>query len=343
VAVLVGFISNTFNSKNSAMKNALLVFIGVTIAPLIYSCTYHKQPNVYVYTFESPAVIKPADSKKLIEKFLGTRDVGDLYKSDENTVYFVSKEDVSETFEQDLNNGNFTYNKSMKKYTGNYVPQLPSKEEAIRLSEDFLSKNALSPRNSNELKMVHFGGLRASSVIDGKKAGPVIDELATVNFGRVIDNIPVIGPGSKIVVNLGDKGEVIGLIHRWRELSAASKKEVQPEEMISQQEAEEMAKRQIMAEYGKSASYKILGSNRAYYDNNGKILQPVYMFETTISIESKDQRIKPFDYLCVIPMLKNSPEPLNLTAVDPKAKGLIKNIRRGEKVPNPNIDKSVTD
>ena len=52
------------------------------------------------------------------------------------------------------------------------------------------------------------------------------------------------------------------------------------------------------------------------------------MFEVAITM--RDQKAKPFNYLCVIQGLKNSPEPLQLTAVDPRAKELIKNIKRGE-------------
>jgi hypothetical protein len=235
---------------------------------------------------------------------------------------------VSETFEHDLNNGNFTFNKSMKKYGGDYAPRLPGKDEARKLAEEFLRGNSLMPKNRDELTLVHFGGLRSSSVIGGKKAGPVIDKLVTLSYGRTIDQVPVIGPGSKLVVSLGEKGEVMGMIRRWRELAPGSRKEVQAEETVSQQEAEELAKRQILSEYGEGTEYKVLGSGKAYYDNNGTILQPVYTFETAITL--RDQKVKPFNYLCVIPALKKSPEPLNLTAVDPKAKEMIKNIKQGE-------------
>jgi hypothetical protein len=325
------------------MKRTPLILIGAVIALSGFSCRRSEQTpppppppakeNAFVYTFEGPATRTVDDSKKLIEKFLGSRDLTNLYKSDENTVYYTSKDDVTETFENDLNNGNFTFNRSMQKYAGTNAPELPGKDEALRLAEEFLSKNGLSPRNKSEMTMVHFGGVRAEAVIDGKKAGPIIDKLLTVTYGRRVDDVPVIGPGSKVVVNIGNKGEVMGAIYRWRELNAGSKKQVQPEEMISQQEAEEQAKRQIITEYGEGTSYKILGSGRGYYDNNGKILQPVYTFE--VGITMRDQKVRPFNYLCVIQTLRNSPEPLNLTAVDPRAKATIRSIQRGETPPTP--------
>jgi hypothetical protein len=273
--------------------------------------------------------MSPEDSKKLLKRLLDVSAPGDLYRSNENTVYYVSPKDVTETFECDLNNGNFTYNKSLKKYAGDYAPKLPTQEEALKEAEQFLNTQELLPKNRNELTLAHFGGLRSTSVIGGKRAGPVIDKLVTLSYGRTIDNTPVIGPGSKIVVNLGDKGEVMGLIRRWREVSASSRKLVPPEELVSQQEAEERANRQIVSEYGDASSHKILGSRRAYYDNNGSILQPVYAFEVAVTL--RDPKVRPFNYLCVIPMMKNSPEPLNLTGIDPRAKEMIKNGKPGEK------------
>lgn len=318
------------------MKKTLSILIVSAIALTLYACKPKgEQPppkeSVFVYTFEAPAKGTVEDSKKLVEKFIGSRDLGNLYKSDENTVYYASKDDASETFENDLNNGNFTFSRSLKQYMGTSAPQLPAREEAIKLAEEFLSKNGLMPKNRNELTLAHFGGLRAAAVIDGKKAGPVIDKLITVSYSRRVDDLPVIGPGSKVVVNIGNKGEVTGAIYRWRELNTASRKAVEVREAISQQEAEELAKRQIAAEFGADASYKITKSGRAYYDNNGGILQPVYMFETDIT--SRDQDVAPFSYLCVIPLLRNSPEPLNLTALDPRAKESLKMLKKGETPP----------
>jgi hypothetical protein len=327
------------------MKTVLFFFLSLAFALFIESCVSYQErlpatkENLYVYTLESPKTMSPGDIKPLIQKYLGVSDIPDLHKSDDNTVYFVSDADVNETLQVNLSNRNLTFNKGKKAAID--VPELPSREKAIKRAEDFLGDNALLPRNREELKLAHFGGLRSSSVSDGKKVGPIIDEMVIVTYGRMIDNLPVIGPGSKIVVKLGDHGEVMGLIYRWREIK--SKESVKPEATFSMQQAEEMAKRQILMEYGPETSYKILGSGKAYYDNNGSILQPVYVFETSINMQRRDEHVKPFNYLCVIPMLKISPEPLNLTAIDPKAKTQIKTIKRGEKLDQEGGKRAVND
>ena len=322
------------------MNKLLLLLVGIiVIASQGWAQQRSSTDAIYVYTFEPLSLIARDNSKSLIEKFLGMRDVEDLYRSTDNTVYYVSKQDVSETFEHDLTTENFTFNKSMRKYAGNFVPQLPEAQQSVFLAEEFLRRHGIAPRDRSQLKMVHLGGLRSTGVIDGRRAGAVIDELVTVNFGRVVDGVPVIGPGSKIVVNVGDKGEIMGAIRRWRELNYATKTTVRPEERWSLQEAEEMARQQIIAEYGEGTSYRILASGKRYYDNNGKVLQPVYAFEVEIVL--KDQKVSPFNYLCVIPMLRQSPEPLNLTAVEPTAKRLLSSPRRDQEAPT--LDRTLND
>jgi len=285
---------------------------------------------VYIYSLETPSGLSKESTRALITKFTGDKDPGELVQSDDSILYYVSKNDLNTTFEQDLKTGNFTFNKSMNRYMGDYAPKLPDMNQAVEISEKFLRENQLYPQNGAELKLVHKGGLRSQGVVDGKKGGPIVDKLITLTYGRVLDSLPVIGAGSKIVVNLGDSGEVAGMVRRWREVKPGQRKEVAPEEMFTEEEATELARRQIATEYGANTPYKINTVSKAYYDNNGRILQPVYSFETTITLEG-DKNTRPFSYLCVIPMLKNSPEPLQLITVDARAKELIKSRKAGEK------------
>lgn len=280
---------------------------------------------VYIYEFEKGAPLSADNTKKLIADFLGNQPTTDLFVSKEdNIAYFVSPADVNTTLEQDLNNGNIAFSKLTQAYLGDLKPQLPSGQDAVRIGEKFLKEKGLFPKNAGELKLVHTGGVRAQTA-----KGPIIDKMVTLTYARVVDSMQVIGAGSKIVVNIGDKGDVVGLIRRWRELNTGGRKEVKAEEMISQEEATALAKRQIAQEFGEKAGYDFKEIRKSYYDNNGGILQPVYVFETVVTLRSQDKiQIPPVSYLCVIPLLKQSPEPLNLTKTDPRAKELIKNIDR---------------
>jgi len=299
------------------------------------SCKNQGRQNterpLYLYSLITPEGLSQQTARSLIINFLGEKDPTGIVQSDDKFIYYVSKNDLNTTFEEDLNTGNFTFSRNMNKYMGDYAPKLPSPNQSVEISEAFLKKNQIYPKNGAELKIVHEGGVRSQAVVGGKKGGPIVDKLITLTYGRIMDSLPVLGPGSKLVVNLGDSGEVVGLIHRWREINPGKTRKLEAEEMISREEALELAKKQIATEYGANTTYKINSESMAYYDNNGSILQPVYSFETTINLTETDKNVKPLQYLCIIPILKNSPEPLQLIAVDSKARELIKSGSQNKK------------
>lgn len=273
--------------------------------------------SVFVYPLEKTTETSTA---QLARQYLGTSELQAVHRT-EDTIYLASKDD-STRLEHNLVTGDFRFERGLERYLGDFAPKLPSADEAVRATYDFLKQNGILPRNTEELKLAHVGGLRAQSVADGKNAGPVIDKLVTLTYSRVIDGVPVIGPGSKLVVNLGEGGEVVSLARHWREVSLDARKEVSEKEVLNDDEVYALAKRQILSQFGQEALFEVRGKGLAYYDNNGGILQPVMMFETQVI--TSDDGVVPTNYLCVIPLLRDSPEPLNLTALDPKAKELIK-------------------
>lgn len=312
------------------MKNLIIFCLYLSPFFLLVGCngcrSEKAQLPMYVYIFEKNTPFDISTTKELIGKFIDEKDMNNLIKSSENKVYFTSTKDLNINFEHDLNNGNFTFNKALSKYMGEYIPKLPSSEEARKISLDFLTNQKILPRNKEELKLLHEGGLR-TTMTDGKKQGVIIDKILKLTYGRILDSLPVIGSGSKIVIKVGENGEILGLIYRWREFNNSARKRIDISELISQETAELLAKQQISKEFGKQSSYKTNSISRVYYDNNGSIIQPVYSIETTVNLGSKNTQ--PFTYLCIIPMLKNSPEPIILNKIDPRSKELIRNIKKG--------------
>jgi hypothetical protein len=311
------------------IKNLLLVTIILSVNACKCKSDVKQNGAVYVYTFEKGNQVTTGDSKKMITQYMGIANPHELTVSaDENIAYFVADEDLNITFEQDLNNGNFEFSKITKAYLDNDALKLPSEEEAIIIAKDFLKTNGIAAKNDAEIRLVHSGGIRSQSIVNGKQGGPIIDKVRTLTYGRIIDSLPVIGAGSKIIIQIGDKGQVLGVTRKWRELKTADKKEIEAEKMIGVKEAGELAKRQIAVEFGANASFEISSTQKSYYDGNGNILQPVWAFNTVVNLNGKDRNIQPVKYLCIIPMLKNSPEPIKLTAVDPRAKEMLKDTKQ---------------
>ncbi|HMW49160.1 MAG TPA: hypothetical protein PKC70_12745, partial [Cellvibrionaceae bacterium] len=273
-------------------------------------------PDLALYQFARTPVKTVDSTLASMKQFIGETPTA-AKADDDNTVRFVSDKDVNTTFEQNLATGDLRFQRNFSAYLGDFKPTLPTSDEAIKIAQTFLAANGLQAANERELTVAHVGGLRASSMI-GDKPGPVIDKLVTVNFARQVNDLPVIGPGSKMVVNIGNKGEIIGVIRHWREL--AGSKKVSGADTYSIDEAKRIALAQMSKEFGSTSDFEILQSKIAYYDNNGVYLQPVYAFETrVVNHELGDT----FNYVSVVPAIINAPEALNLRQTEQIAKDLI--------------------
>ncbi|TAN70719.1 MAG: hypothetical protein EPN17_04435 [Methylobacter sp.] len=278
--------------------------------------------SLFLYSFEPTPVLNVDVSKTLMQQFLGGEPVDRLNPSPDKTVRYVSPKDVNTTFEHNLVTGDISFHRNFARYMGDFAPVLPSTEEAINAVNVFLQENKLSPANPAELKIAHVGGLRATTMINEKESGPVIDKLITLTYSREVNGLPVIGPGSKMILDVGEKAEILSLTRHWRELSPKAR-ELSQREIYSLDQAQQLAKLQISKEFGEMATFELLGSQTAYFDNNGRLLQPVYAFQAKIFLP--DQQTQAFEYVSVIPAMRRPPEQLNLTKLDTKALRVIKN------------------
>ena len=292
-------------------------FIPVALT-LVLGIAGHSQAAVstnglVVYNFQKTEAATLSTSAVYQKQFLGTGDR--LAASEDGVVRYVSPRDVNTTLEHNLATGDISFNRNFSRYLGAFVPKLPSGDEAQKYAETFLANNRLLPANRDELKVAHIGGLRASSVLSTGNAGPVIDKLVTLTYSRQLNGLPVIGAGSKIIVNIGDGGEVVSVTRRWRELDKPVA--LSSTEVLTESEAYDLVKRQILSEFGERSSFEVLQTQVAYFDNNGTSIQPVFAFQTKIQLA--DQKLPAVEYVGVIPAMRKPIEALNLTQNDPSA------------------------
>ncbi|HJH26025.1 MAG TPA: hypothetical protein C5S37_04445 [Methanophagales archaeon] len=96
---------------------------------------------------------------------------------------------------------------------------LPEKEDAKDIATAYLTEKGLLPEDA-QVKMVVSDQLSRKNT----STGEIVENSDTnlqVIFGRELDGVPVIGPGSKLKVYIGDGGEVIGVHKVWRKLEAS--------------------------------------------------------------------------------------------------------------------------
>lgn len=267
-----------------------------------------KETGMYIYQLEKKEVSMNI-FQSLVQKLSEKQELKGEYtqiKDDNAFSYVDDKQDIY--YYQDAATGNFSFNRGIQKYLGNYNPDLPTPEEAQNLSMEFLRNfDFISPGN-NELKLIHSGGLRA----DAGDNGEVIDKMRTITYGRVIDSIPVMGSGSKIVVHVGDKHEITGLVYKWRAVMVDERRPVLEKEMITMKEAEEILKRNIISEFGEQAEVSVKEMKVVYYDGDGQYIQPVYGARTVVMLKLDENQTNEIPYLTFVPALKQLPEGLNL-------------------------------
>lgn len=298
-----------------------LTFLAIAVAATFGIAAANVEaatPDLMVFKFR-PVKLATVDTSTAYAKQFLPGGVDTKLTSRGGIVRYVSSTDVNTTLEHNLFTGDLSFNRNFSRYLGSFVPKLPGDDVVADYAYKFLAANKLLPENAAELKVAHIGGLRTNAVLKGDRPGPIIDKLKTVTYSRQLEGLPVIGAGSKLIVNIGDGGEVIGVSKRWRELDKPTR--VDPAELISEKEAMALSKRQILSEFGAKSAIKFVNTQVAYFDNNGQFIQPAFAFQTLVTLA--DRNLAPIEYVSVIPALRKPVEELNLLAIDAKALELV--------------------
>ena len=275
------------------------------------------------YALETPRV-NGDDFQKIIQRTLPGGMQGKMGEGTEELT-FADPKDPSSFFMQDRKTGNLSYTGSMAKYFGETKPDLPDPRKAQDLAMSYLKETGLMPANPSDLRLIHTGGMRMTEANSGK-GGPVIDKSRTLTYGRLLDGEKVLGTGSKIVVHIGDKGEVIGLDRKWREVGKAQP--IAASEVKSQREAQAEISRLLSSEWGKDAKISLNDVSVNYYDGDGGYIQPAYFFKATIQTVDGSA-----PYFGAVPLMRKPPEAIGPEALSAEAKRLIQQSPRDAKPP----------
>lgn len=337
----VSFFHILLNTKN--MKKYIIIPIISFIAIGIYFGTmgfqwaaapvinHFQDDNLSVITLDNSAVGKTTAVTKLSSN-LG---INARLTNGGQDIDYQNDKDPSQYLITNSAKGRLSFSKSTQKYEGAYKPQLTDAKQAQTNAEQFLTANDLMPQNKAELKLIHAGGLRAASADDG---GTIIDKMQTFTYGRVIDGVPVSGNGSRIIVNVGEKGEVLGVSKNWKEYNTTKKQKVEKTNLKSQTEAEAEFGKLVNFNFGKGVSPKVKSIQKMYFDGGGNVIQPAYFFETIVTVTDEKGNKTEQPFLGVVSMLKNSPEAIN---PDPaEVLKIAKSVRTAQENQNPNANRT---
>lgn len=239
-----------------------------------------------------------------------------------NALQHVSKSDPAGHFRIDKTTGDFSFHKGFKDYVNDRsTANLPSKDGAPEVAKKHLAALGLLPDKQEEMVVKHVGGINQVDLKDGKVVGE-FKKIVTVHFGRQIDGIDVGGPGSKIVVDLGANGDLVGVHKRWIEYVEEPKTDA---EIKGQSEVVSDLRSKVRNEASKAKKADTTAPDFGYYDDGKGNIEPAYFFVADLEYDSTDEEGKPKamkeKYLGVVPALKNS-------------KADFKQLEKAEKNPN---------
>ncbi|HIF40741.1 MAG TPA: hypothetical protein EYQ74_06555 [Planctomycetes bacterium] len=254
-------------------------------------------------------------------------------------VLFHDADDSSTLLYVDTRSGSVAFSKGTKDISGTHdTPSLPTTEEAPVIATDLLKELQLAPADTTEMVVEHVGGLRMG-VLNPDGSTDQFEKLRTVRLSRVLDGTKVEGPGSRIVIQLGEHGELRGLVHRWRELTPTA---LLPVEKFTPRELRRMISFRIAQATAKATKVEFESAKLVHYDDGQGTVEPVIHVIVQQTLVSKSRNEKgeliehvlknPVDFY--VPILRKSKARLPFVK-DQLVKGLAKpgKDRKGDALP----------
>ena len=204
-------------------------------------------------------------------------------------VLFHDVDDSSTLLYVDTRSGSVAFSRGTKDISGTHdTPSLPTTEEAPAIATDLLKELQLAPVDTTEVVVEHVGGLRMG-VLNPDGSTDQFEKIRTVRLGRVLDGTKVKGPGSRIILQLGEQGELRGLVHRWRELTPTV---VLPVEKFTPRELRRMIDFRISQATAKATEVEFESAKLVHYDDGQGTIEPVIHVIVQQTIVSKSRNEK---------------------------------------------------
>lgn len=185
------------------------------------------------------------------------------------------------------------------------TPGLPTGQDAVRRALQHLQGLDLLPKDPRQLVVRHIGGERMAH-FDGETTQDFA-KVTMVHFGRRLGGFEVGGPGSKIVVGLGENGRLVSLVRRWQELDLVqgSAERMLPAEKIAPQTQQDLART-----HEKAMKIEAGTPELGFYDDGKGRIEPAWFTQAKVShdpeVHAFAQSGEVLDALSVVPALEGS-------------------------------------
>lgn len=292
--VLIGCSSKT--SQVSELPKIPALYIPFSGSPSPENVTYEltttpQLPNLaMIYKFKQPNVSEN-DVQQLAQKFNLN---GEIKYEPRNGVYNIR--DGSKLLWVETKTGKWSYQNQSKAYSnGESTPNIPTDEEAKAIAIQQIQSLGLPV---NEFKVADVTKVTE----EGAPGQPVKVLSKAVFLYRQINNQSILGV-SRIIVMVGDNGEVAGISKFYKETEPFNNCPLKTFEKAYEELKSGATSSNIS---GKATHAKIRNVELRYWEDAGAIsdqpyLQPVYVFKGETMIDGK---IETFD--AIVPAIEGS-------------------------------------
>lgn len=196
------------------------------------------------------------------------------------------------------------FNKGTKKYEGDGdTSNLPGKKKAVRIAKKHMADlGILKGSIRSELKLAHVGGVNKAVYNSEDGTSQDYKKLVTVYYDRRIKDVPVVGH-SRMVVTLGEDGELTGLIKKWTKMSKNLKFDAN--DYLSETQVKKQVKEMLTRHYKKSKkdlvdSLNVTDARYILYDDGTTIEPALFTLGEVAQYDGTS-----YDGDWIIPVLKN--------------------------------------
>jgi hypothetical protein len=307
IVIIVGFSAAMISSSFTKTPEAPLY-----IAPSVAALDHFVGDPVQVFELVPNSQSKVADFKNAAASanvnVSGVQVSGGANIEATN----INANDPSAHFNYDAKSGALSFSQGIAEQLkgGN---NLPSTEQAASVASQFLKANKMMAGDESQMEVQHVGGIKRVT-----QQGET-DILKTVTYTRKIGGVPVSGSGSKIVVELGNNGKTLSVQRNWREINTAGAKSFgQADVSVKTQQQAEKELATIIRDIFGNTQYTVLSVQKMYFDNEGKYIQPVFLFEANVTVQNAGKTaVVPFAQ--PISMMKSPPESVGFNPAQLKA------------------------
>lgn len=177
------------------------------------------------------------------------------------------------------------------------TPGLPAGQNAVRRALQHLRATGLLPGNVREMFVQHVGGLRMAA-LDGSGKTTEFAKVTSVHFGRRIGGVNVSGPGSKIIVHLGEQGRLVGVTRRWMELEMQAHS---AKDLLRANEVSSEVTRDLQTTHNGADHIRGGQPSLGFYDDGKGRIEPAWFTKAELSYKGEQ-----LDALSVVPALRKS-------------------------------------